>query len=142
MKDTTLLKWLYVLELTAPVFYRVKSKFIKDPEEKKIFKHFEENELPHSPMIKDFLRKNNNIGVFPFPDFIIELGAAIFSFLIALFGKKMIYAFEYHFENKAVHVYTKLANNTKDPEIKKFAQQLCEEEVPHLNFFKEKLGIK
>jgi len=142
MKDTTMLKWLYMLELTAPVFYHVNNYFIRDPEEKKMFKHFEESELPHSPMIKDFLRKNYDMPVYPIPPFIIQFGTALISLFIGLFGKKTIYYFEYRFEKKAVHAYTNLMNDTKDPELRKLAEQLRDEELPHREYFKGRLDIK
>ncbi len=143
MKGTTILKFLYIFELTAPVFYRVKGKFISDPEEKKMFKHFEDGELPHSPEIKFFLKENYNLNTFPIPDFIFEWGAAVVSFFIAIWGKKAIYYFEYLFENKAVHVYTNLVNkNPADKLLQEFAQKLCDEELVHLNYFKAKLGKK
>ena len=141
MKNTTMLKWLYMLELTAPVFYRVNSLFIRDPEEKKKFKHFEESELPHSPMIKEFLRKKYNMGIYPIPKFLIQLVTAIVSFIIGLLGKKAIYYFEYRFEKKACHAYLNLMNNTDDPEFKKFAALLHDEELPHRNYFMGKLDI-
>ena len=141
MKGTTIFKWLYIFELTAPVFYRMKAKFIKDPEEKKIFKHFEESELPHSPDIKAFLKDKYNMRTFPIPDFLVEWGAAFCSFFIALLGKKAIYYFEYLFEKEAVQAYSNLMkNNPDDPDMQKFAEQLRDDELPHLNYFKEKLG--
>ena len=143
MKKTTLLKWLYIFELTAPVFYRMKSRFIKDSEEKKLFIHFEESELPHSPEIKAFLREQYNMGVFPIPGFLIEWGAAISSFIIALFGKKVIYYFEYLFEKEAVQSYSNLVkNNPDDIPLQEFAGRLRDEEQVHLDYFMERLGMK
>lgn len=138
MHELTTLQFLYVLELTAPVFYRVKAKHIKDEAVKDSFHHFEQAELPHSPEIKEFLKQYGK-GVFPWPR-LIESIAAAFSHVVALFGIKAIYFFEYLFEAEAVHVYRKMANNTRDPMVKKLALKLLDEEIPHLEFFKEKLG--
>lgn len=138
MHELTTYQWLYIFELTAPVFYRIKRGYIRDAEEKKVFSHFEEMEIPHAPWIKDFLRKYNK-GVFPIPK-LIEIGAVCFSHLVCLFGKKAIYYFEYLFEKEAVHVYGKLINNTKDEELKIFSIKLRDEEIPHLEYFKKKLG--
>jgi rubrerythrin len=142
LKDTTVLKWVYIFELTAPVFYRINRLFIRDKDEKKRFKHFEENELPHSPMIKDFLREHYNMGVYPIPKALIRFVTMLVSFFIGIFGKKAIYYFEYRFEKKAVEAYTNLMNDTDDLKIKELAKQLCDEELPHREYFREKLGIK
>lgn len=138
MSELTILQWVYIFELTAPVFYRVKANYIKDEQVKESFRHFEETELPHSPEIKEFLKQYGK-GVFPWPRLIEFLAAAI-SRVVALFGLKAMYYFEYLFEAEAVHVYGKMAKNTKDPAVKKFALKLLDEELPHLEFFKEKLG--
>jgi rubrerythrin len=138
LNELTVYQLLYIFELTAPVFYRVKRSYLKIEEDKEVFLHFEEVEKPHSPMIKEFLKQYNR-GVFPWPR-LIEVGAAIFSHIIAFFGEKAIYFFEHHFETKAVNTYTKLANSTKDEKLKQISLQLREEELPHLEFFKKKLG--
>jgi rubrerythrin len=138
LHELTVYQFLYIFELTAPVFYRVKRSYLKNEEDKETFLHFEEVEKPHSPMIKEFLKQYNK-GVFPWPR-LVEVGAAIFSHIIALFGEKAIYSFEHHFETKAVNTYTNLANCTKDEELRQFSLQLRDEELPHLEFFKKKLG--
>ena len=138
MRELTTFQWLYIFELTAPVFYRVKRGYLKSEEDKKAFSHFEEMEIPHSPMIREFLKKYDR-GVFPFPK-IVEVSAAIFSHIICLFGEKAMFYFEYLFEYAAVHVYTRLINNTKDNEFKKINIVLRDEEIPHLQFFQKKLG--
>ncbi len=140
MNELTEFQWVYLFEVTAPVFYRTKRKHLKNEQDKAAFLHFEQSEIPHAPMIKEFLKQRNK-GVFPWPG-LFEALAAVFSHFIALFGTKAIYYFEYLFENKAVHVYTKLSNNTKDEQFKKINLQLLEEEKPHLDFFMGKLGKK
>jgi len=138
LHELTVYQFLYVFELTAPVFYRVKRGYLKNEEDKETFLHFEEAEKPHSPMIKEFLKQYNR-GVFPWPR-LVEVGAAIFSHIIALFGEKAIFYFEHHFETKAVNTYTNLANSTKDEKVRQISLQLLDEERPHLEFFKMKLG--
>lgn len=138
MNELTEFQWLYIFELTAPVFYRVKRGYLRDEEDKNTFRHFEETEKPHAPMIKKFL-KDYNRGVFPWPR-LVEVMAAFFSHIVALFGKKSMFFFEYLFENKAVHVYTKLSTNTEDERFRKIILQLLAEEIPHLEFFKKKTG--
>jgi rubrerythrin len=140
VNELTVYQFLYIFELTAPVFYRVKRGYLKSEEDKETFLHFEEVEKPHSPMIKEFL-KHYNRGVFPWPK-LIEVGAAIFSNIIALFGEKAMYYFEHHFETKAVNTYTNLANSTEDEKLRQISIQLREEEIPHLEFFKKRLGKK
>lgn len=139
MHELTVFQWVYLFEVTAPVFYRVKRGYLKNEEDKKAFQHFEDMEIPHADMIKNFLITRNR-GVFPWPG-LFETSASAFSHIVCLFGEKAMYFFEYLFESEAVHVYTKLAKNTKDEEFKKLSLQLLEEEVPHLEFFKSKLGI-
>ena len=138
--ELTVYQFLYIFELTAPVFYRVKRGYLKNEEDKRMFLHFEEMEKPHSPVIKEFLRQYNK-GVFPWPR-LIEAGAAISSHIISWFGERAMYSFEYHFETKAVNTYTNLANSTRDERLRQISIQLREEEVPHLEFFKMKLGKK
>ncbi len=138
MNELSEFQWVYIFEVTAPVFYRVKRGHLKKDEDKKAFTHFEESELPHAPEIKAFLARRNK-GVFPFPK-LIETGAALFSHIVCLFGEKAIYFFEYLFENTAVGVYTKLYNNTTDEEFKQLCLKLRKEEVPHLEFFSKKLS--
>ena len=138
VSELAVYQFLYVFELTAPVFYRVKRGYLKNESDKAAFLHFEEAEKPHSPVIKEFLKQYNK-GVFPWPG-LVETVAAAFSHLIARFGEKAMYAFEWHFETKAVNTYTNLANCTDDEKVRQLSIQLRAEEVPHLEFFKQKLG--
>jgi rubrerythrin len=138
VSELTVYQFLYIFELTAPVFYRVKRGYLKNKPDKDTFLHFEKVEKPHSPMIKEFLKQYNK-GVFPWPK-LIETGAAVFSHFISLFGEKAMYAFEYHFETKAVNTYTNLANSTVDEKLRQISIRLREEEVPHLEFFMKRLG--
>ena len=77
--------------------------------------------------------------MFPLP-FVFQFGAVIVSTIISLFGLKAIYWFEWHFETKATNTYTTLQKIASTEEVRKFAKQLYDEEMPHLNYFKEQLG--
>ncbi len=140
MDELTEFQWVYLFEVTAPIFYRVKRGHLKSEEDKKAFLHFEESEKPHAPQIKEFLRQQGR-RVFPWPQ-LLEVGAATFSHLVSVFGEKTMYYFEYIFENKAVGVYTRLSNGTKDEKFREITHRLLEEELPHLEFFQNKLNKK
>jgi rubrerythrin len=72
---------------------------------------------------------------------LVETVAAVLSHVIAIWGEKAMWRFGYLVEKKAVYVYTKLSKNTEDEKFRQINLKLREDEIPHLEFFKKKLGL-